>query len=64
MEGLLTAVKSFMVDLKSEIREDDERFEQAMRQAKENDILAKMHVHQKDVIKFSQERAKQAAVEE
>ena len=45
MENLLTAVKGFMVDLKNEIRADDERFERAMRDAKEDEILAKVHVH-------------------
>ena len=46
MEGLLTAVKDHMIQLKREIAADDERFEDDIKEAKVQEMVRNKHANQ------------------
>jgi predicted GIY-YIG superfamily endonuclease len=43
LEGLLTAVKDFMIELKKEILADDDRFEDDIKEAKVQEMVKSKH---------------------
>lgn len=62
MEGLLTAVKDHMIQLKREIAADDERFEDDIKEAKVQEMVRNKHSNQ--LVMFHKQRVKMEAVEE
>ena len=62
MEGLLTAVKDYMVQLKQEIIQDDERFEDDIKEAKVQEMVR--NKHKKQLVMFHKQRVKMEAIEE
>lgn len=62
MEGLLTAVKEQMIQLKQEILADDERFEDDIKEARVQEMVR--NKHGKQLVMFHKQRVKMEAVEE
>mmetsp|Transcript_29870 Transcript_29870/g.45654 ORF Transcript_29870/g.45654 Transcript_29870/m.45654 type:complete len:112 (+) Transcript_29870:1803-2138(+) len=62
MEGLLTALKDFMVELKQEIIADDDRFEDDIKEARVQEMVKNKHKNQ--LVMFHKQRLKMEAIED
>ena len=62
MEGLLTAVKDFMIELKQDILADDERFEDDINEAKVQEMVKNKRNNL--LVMFHKQRVKMEAIDE